>query len=138
MKMTLNLANIDPDRFHGYVQAIYNMMHRSEYVTPGEYFMTLYDEDLEELLQAIQRITVPVGEEDPTAVENVMMLTFMLRTAEGAPDVSEEELHTSMGLVCSYAAMERLARMGEIELFHNNMSIAGDELANLRMIARKI
>ena len=118
MKLTLRMDQVDADKFHGYVQTIYNMMQRSEYVTTGEYFMNLYDEDLDELLQSIEEITVPAGLEDPVSVENIMMLTIMLRTAEGIPDMSEEDLHTSMGIVCTYAAMEKLARMGKVEIFH--------------------
>jgi hypothetical protein len=138
MHMTVNMSAIDPDDFSGYVQAIYNMMKHSPYVTVGEYFMTLYDEDLDELLEAIERITVPVGMEDPTAVENIMMLTMLLRTAEGTPDVTETELHRAIGIVCTFAAMERLARLGQVEVFHQNMSIADDPLANSRPIIRKI
>jgi len=138
MFLTVAMDRIDPDKFPGYVQTIYNAMRLSDYVTAGEYFMNLYDEDLDELLQAIEKITVPVGFEDPISIEHVMMLTILLRTAEGSPDMSEEDLHTSMGIICTYAAMERLARMGHIEVFHQNMCVAGDELANTKSIARKI
>jgi hypothetical protein len=138
MKLTLRLDQVDPDKFRGYVQTIYNMMRLSEYVTTGEYFMNLYDEDLDELLQSIEEITVPVGLENPVSVENVMMLTIMLRTAEGIPDMSEEDLHTSMGIVCTYAAMEKLARMGQVEIFHENMCVVVDEQTSKRIIVRKI
>lgn len=135
--LTVNIDRLDPEKFPGYVQTIYNMMRLSDYVTTGEYFMNLYDEDLQELLQSIEKVTVPAGFEDPISVESIMMLTILLRTAEGSPDMSEEDLHTSMGIVCTYAAMESLARMGQIEVFHQNMCVAGDELANQKMIARK-
>ena len=138
MKLTVRMDQVDPEKFPGYVQTIYNMMNMSEYVTTGEFFMNLYDEDLDDLLQSVERITVPVGLEDPMSVESIMMLTILLRTAEGAPDMSEEELHTSMGIVCTYAAMERLARMGKVEVFHQNMCVAGDDLSNKLLIVRKI
>lgn len=135
--LTVNIDRSDPEKFPGYVQTIYNMMRLSDYVTTGEYFMNLYDEDLQDLLQSIEKVTVPAGFEDPISVESIMMLTILLRTAEGLPDMSEEDLHTSMGIVCTYAAIESLARMGQIEVFHQNMCVAGDELANQKMIARK-
>lgn len=140
MKFTANISGIDPDEFPVYVQAIYSMLKMSQYVTAGEYFMTLYDEDLDELLDDISKVTVELGLEDPIAVKNVMMLTILLRTAEGAIDMDEDELFESIGIVCTYAAIERLSRIGEVEVFHQNMCVAIDKNSkiNQRMIVKKI
>jgi len=138
MKLTLRMDQLDPDKFHGYVQAAYNMMRRSDYVTAGEYFMNLYDEHLDELLQSVEQITTPVGLENPVSAENIMMLTILLRTAEGMPDMSEEELHSSIGIVCTYAAMEKLARMGQVQIYHENMCVAVDDESSKRIVVRKM
>jgi hypothetical protein len=101
--------------------------------------MNLYDEDLDELLQSVEEITVPIGLENPVCVENIMMLTIMLRTAEGIPDMSEEDLHTSMVIVCTYAAIEKLARMGKVEIFHENMCVVVDsDDVSKRIIVKKL
>ena len=136
--MTFNINTLDPTEFMGYVQTIYHMTRMSQYVTTGEYFMNLYDEDLEELLESIDKITVPVGFEDPISFKNVTMLTILLRIAEGSPDTTTEDLHKSMGTVCTYAALEGLARKGHVEIFHQNMCVAGDELADSKIIAKRI
>lgn len=136
--MSFNISSLDPEEFPGYVQCIYHMTRLSNYVTTGEYFMNLYDEDLEELLQSIDKITVPEGFEDPDSFRSVMMLTILLRVGEGSPDVSTEDLHKSMGTVCTYAALEGLARKGMVEIFHQNMCVASDELANSKIIAKRI
>jgi hypothetical protein len=135
--MTFNINSLDPTEFPGYVQTIYNMTRMSDYVTTGEYFMNLYDEDLEELLQSIDKITVPEGFEDPISFRNIMMLTILLRTAEGLPDMTTKDLHKSMGTVCTYAALEGLARKGVVEIFHQNMCVSGDELSDSKIIAKR-
>lgn len=139
MKYSANLNKIDFEKYPGFVQTIHNMMNLSTYVTTGEYFMALYDEDLDELLEAVNKVTAAeAGQEDPVAVESILMLAIMLRTAEGSIDSSEEEMHNAFGLVCSYAALERLCRMGEVEVLHMNMSLDIDSLSGMRKIARKI
>lgn len=135
--MTFNVNSIDPEEFLGFVQMIYSMTRMSSYVTTGEYFMNLYDEDLEELLQCIDKITVPEGFEDPISFKNITMLTILLRIAEGSPDTTTEDLHKSMGTVCTYAALEGLARQGAVEIFHQNMCVSGDELSDSKIIAKR-
>jgi hypothetical protein len=136
--MTFNINAMDPEEFPGYVQTIYNMTRMSDYVTTGEYFMNINEEDLEELLQSIDRITVTEGFEDPISFKNVTVLTILLRIAEGSPDITPEDLHKSMGTVCTYAALEGLARQGQVEIFHQNMCVAGDQLADSKIIAKRI
>lgn len=136
--LTLDINKLDISEFPGFVHCIYNAMRMSDYVTTGEYFMTLYDEDLQELIMSVDGITVPEGFEDPIAFKNVLTLTILLRIAEGSPDVSEKDLHKSMSTVCTYAAMEGLARAGHVEIFHQNMCVADDSLDDSRIVARRI
>lgn len=136
--LTLDINKLDISEFPGFVHCIYNSMRMSDYVTTGEYFMSLYDEDLQELLISVDDITVPEGFEDPIAFKNVLTLTILLRIAEGSPDVSEKDLHKSMGIVCTYAAMEGLARAGQVEIFHQNMCVADDSLNDSRIVAKRI
>lgn len=137
--LTLRVDQLDADAYPGYIQTILNMIRSSEYVTTGEYYQMLSDDDLDELLNAVEMITTPEeGEEDAESLENIMMLAMLLRTAEGMPDITEDEVYGSIGMVCSYAAIEKLARLGDVEVFYSNMCVTIDNLAADRIVVRKL
>lgn len=95
---------------------------QTEYLTVGEFFEGLSDEDLKTLLHGSE-----MTDENPNMLDDVLMLAMMLAGAEGANEIKDE--HDAMKAVAqftSFVALESLFRKGLIKLYRENMSFSDD------------
>lgn len=132
--MELKLEYDDSDEYHVNLEQIaatqdlpatirllaFDLM-KAPYLSLGDFFKGLSDRGLEELIEMVNEI-----EENEDALQNVMLLTMMLMTAEGLIVSSDDQLHDALNGMVMITCGVSLARKGLVRVFYDNLSFGED------------
>lgn len=100
------------------------------YVTPGSWFKSLSDSDVDALMEMVD-----IEDEESEEMAELMLLTLMLTSAEGVELSSYEDVSKSIGAMRMLTATVSLARKGLVDVFYENISFGSD--AHNLIVAKK-
>jgi hypothetical protein len=126
----VNIPEVVKDKKSLYLTRLLAAQIRDDnYMTVGEFFKNLGDNDVEQLLEYSNMDT-------DKQVEQLLIITMMLITAEGLDNANDmETARKHLSQLVSFIALESLYRKGLIKLYHENMSF--DESEN-KIVAEKL
>lgn len=100
-------------------------MQKNPYVTLGDWFRGLADSSIYELQELAE--TCYEDPENADALEQLMLLTMMLASAEGTCDMQDmEKNRTQLGMLMSLITIVSLERKGHVRVFYENLSLGTD------------
>lgn len=94
---------------------------KTPYLSLGEFFQKLSDKGLEELIELVNDV-----EDNENSLQNVMLLTMMLMTAEGLVVSNDDQLHEALNAMVMITCGVSLARKGLVRVFYDNLSFGED------------
>lgn len=99
-------------------------MQKNPYATLGDWFRGLADSSVYELQELAE--TCYENPESET-MEQMMLLTMMLASAEGTCDMGDmEKNRTQLGMMMSLITIVGLERKGLVRVFYENLSLGTD------------
>lgn len=110
------------------------------YTTVGEFFKGLSDDDIQYLVDMVEKSNA-LGEEDTeeeyesSGVEDLMLLSLMLSRAEGGEEECFEEIQQKLNSLCLLIITTSLHRKGLVDVFYENYSLQED--ARSRPVAQR-
>lgn len=133
----INLEEIaQSTKFAAVIRLAAMTVQKQQYILPGEFFGKISDEDLD-VLTEMTNITHPGGgateQEYSAALESLIVLTGILETGEGKSALDDDELIADLGSTVGFINLEKLARMGMIEVNRDNFSYIDDNKEIARM-----
>lgn len=126
----VNIPEVVKDKKSLYLTRLLAAQIRDDnYMTVGEFFKNLGDNDVEQLLEYSNMDT-------EKQVEQLLLICMMLITAEGLENADDmETARKHLAQLVGFITLESLYRKGLIKLYHENMSF--DENEN-KIIAEKL
>jgi hypothetical protein len=110
---------------------------QNSYLTVGDFFRKLSDNDLESLVDAIEEANLADEEsyEESSQVDDLILLALMLSQAEGGAEEDIDEVYQKINCLCMLAVTTSLHRKGLVEVYYENFSLQQD--ANENIIAKR-
>ena len=100
-------------------------MQKNPYATLGDWFRGLSDSSVYELQELAE--TCHQDPENAETMEQMMLLTMMLASAEGTCDIGDmEKNRTQLGMMMSLITIVGLERKGLVRVFYENLSLGTD------------
>ena len=126
----VNIPEVVKDKKSLYLTRLLAAQIRDDnYMTVGDFFKNLGDNDVEQLLEYSNMDT-------DKQVEQLLLICMMLITAEGLENADDmETARKHLAQLVGFITLESLYRKGLIKLYHENMSF--DENEN-KIIAEKL
>jgi hypothetical protein len=107
-------------------------LQKNPYARIGDWFRELSDTSLEELLN----IAEETNENNPDALEQMMLLSQMLAMAEGTLNLNDlDTVRKQMGVTIQLIAMVSLDRKGLVRVFYDNLTL-GDDMGDAIIVER--
>lgn len=103
-------------------------LSNNPYLTVGAFIQSISDQDLYDFMKLIE-------ENEDVAMENVMLITEMLATAEGLRSENIDQLTQRCNIMTGYITIEALKRKGLVKVYYENMSF-GDEFQSKIIVER--
>lgn len=126
----MNLDKISKDKsFLPMTRLLAIDLMNNPYMSIGSFVKGLSDKDIEEFMELVES-------DSDLILENMLLVTELLATAEGLPSESLSQLTDRCNTMTTYITIESLGRKGLVKVHHNNMSF-GDEF-NEKIIVEKI
>jgi hypothetical protein len=94
-------------------------LQRQPYISPGDWFQSLSDKSLDELLDL-------VDEESEESLSQQLLLTQMLARAEGVITNDMEQIRRQLGMFQMLVAGTGLGRKQMVKVYYENMSFGED------------
>jgi hypothetical protein len=100
-------------------------MQKNPYVTVGDWFRGLGTSSVLELQELAE--TCYEDPDNADALEQLMLLTMMLASAEGTCDMQDmEKNRTQLGMLLSLITIVGLERKGLVRVFYENLTLGND------------
>jgi hypothetical protein len=99
-------------------------MQKNPYATLGDWFRGLADSSVHELQELAETC---YQDPDSETMEQMMLLTMMLASAEGTCDIGDmEKNRTQLGMMMSLITIVGLERKGLVRVFYENLTLGTD------------
>lgn len=128
--LDLNLQRISQEKtFLSMTRLLAIDLMDNPYLSIGSFVRGLTDKDVEEFMDLVES-------NSDLAMENMLLITELLATAEGLPSDDISQLTERCNVMTSYLTIESLARKGLVKVHYENMSF-GEEY-NTKIIVERI
>jgi hypothetical protein len=132
--MELKLEYDDSNEYHVNFEQVASSAHlpatirllafdliKAPYLSLGDFFKNASDRSIQELIEMVNDT-----ENDEDAMENLILLTMMLMTAEGLVITDDNDLHEATNAMTMIICGVSLARKGLVRMFYENLSFGED------------
>ena len=107
-------------------------LQKNPYARIGDWFRALPETSMNELLELADLVAAGVEE----SMEQIMLLTCMLASAEGTDDLSDlEKIRTQLGMMVNIIAIVGLDRKGLVRVHYDNLTL-GDDMGSAIIVER--
>lgn len=111
------------------ISKLAKQLQKSPYLSLGDYMQELTDAEVFSLLSVVEASNADIKNNsgDNYYVQQIVLLTLMLRSAEGleffTPGVPDCNMYESANVLCSIIAGESLTRKGLVNSYYENMTL---------------
>jgi hypothetical protein len=107
-------------------------LQKNPYARIGDWLRALPETSMSELLE----LADAVARGDQDSMEQIMLLTCMLASAEGTDDLNDlEKIRTQLGMMVNIIAITGLDRKGLVRVHYDNLTL-GDDMGDAIIVER--
>lgn len=118
--LDINLDRISQEKtFLSMTRLLAIDLMNNPYLSIGSFVKNLSDKDIDEFMELVEN-------NSDMAMENMLLITELLASAEGLPSENMAELTERCNIMTSYLTIESLGRKNLVKVHHENMSF-GEE-----------